>query len=462
MVTSIKSLMGASSAGLVRAGWLLVLMGSVSACSGSDSLDGDGGSSGEGGDDGGGAGTQLEDPGCEGPLGPPQDPASLPECCPEYGAAHCLDGIPAELQAAAATCDGGGYCVPDVFISTGGVYTPKACESIGGPGVCLSACIPAVADNIALLPQADCEPNERCIPCINPLDDLPTGACDLAFSCEPDGHDDDPPPPSSCDDPATCEYDLETTCAGEPANDPELFPPCPAEVCGGGGHCVPTAALPADQVDLLTNCDDNAKCVPDTLIKTNGNFIPPSCRSVNNAEGRCLSTCLPDVAAQVALLPTDTCLAEERCVPCYDPVSGDSTGACELSCDTGPVEPPVSFASCCAEEGGGTCLPVELVGADAARLDGEECAALGQPGTVCVPTVLYAAHAQGQLYNPEECETGFFAQFAGASPEGACLPLCIPEVGDTFGLSQSDCMDGFNCVPCIDQNGDNTGACQPQ
>lgn len=469
MVTAKTSLMGASSASFLRVGLVLALLGSVAACSGSDSLDDGEGGNGTGGDDGSGAGTQLEDPGCEGPLGPPRDPTTLPACCSGYAdeagnpIAHCVENIPSELEAAAATCDGGGFCVPDIFIETGGVYTPKACESIGGPGVCLSVCIPEVAANIALLPTAGCEPNEACIPCINPLTDETTHACEIAYSCDPEGHDDDPPPPSGCDDPATCIYDLDTTCAGEPANDPELFPTCPTEVCGGGAHCVPSAALPADQLDLLADCDGSSKCVPDILIKTNGNFIPPTCRSVNNAEGRCLSSCLPDVAAQSALLPVDTCLADERCVPCYDPVTGESTGACEQSCDTGPVEPPVSFVSCCAEEGGGTCLPIALVGEEsAARLDAEECAALGQAGTVCVPNVLYAAHAQGQLYNPDECETGFFAQFFGASAEGACLPLCIPEVSDQFGLSQSNCVDGFQCVPCTDQNGANTGACQPQ
>src|SRR5829696_7893821 len=34
------------------------------------------------------------DPECEGPLGEPQDPSTLPACCPDYGGAHCLLDVP--------------------------------------------------------------------------------------------------------------------------------------------------------------------------------------------------------------------------------------------------------------------------------------------------------------------------------------------------------------------------------
>ncbi len=425
------------------------------------------GSGGGGGTPGSGttSGAELEDPGCEGPLGAPIDPSSLPTCCPDYGEAHCIGSIPAELESAAAPCEGGGYCVPDVFLETGGVYTPPACTSLAGePGVCLSACIPAVAENANLLPVDICAEHERCAPCINPIDGTNTGACSIGFSCEPDGEGGGPPSTPPCDDPATCEYDLDTTCAGQPAADPEAFPACPTNVCAGGAHCVPTAAIPADQAALLADCDASAKCVPDALIETGGLFTPPTCTSVAGAEGRCTSVCLPDVAAQAELLPQDVCAASERCVPCYDPFDGTETGACRLSCDGGPTEPPKTFAKCCAEKGGGTCLPVALVGeASAAQLDDEECVKdLGEEGSVCVPDAIYAAHAQGQLYQPEPCETGFFVQLAGASEEGGCLPECIPEVDDAPFVGQEDCAEGFACVPCVDQNGEVTGACSPQ
>lgn len=439
---------------------VLVACWTLLACESTDSSAG-------GGDQGGGDGaepeTTLPDPGCEGPLGAPVDPETLPACCPEHGRAHCVADVPDELESTAAACDGGGFCVPDVFIETGGVFTPQACDSLGGPGVCLSLCIPLVAENAPLLPQDVCASDEKCVPCISPLDGLETGACAIGFSCDA-GTPDGPPSAPPCDDPATCAYDLDTTCAGQPAADPALFPACPASLCGGGGHCVPSTLVPADQAELLADCDASSKCVPDALIETGGLFTPPSCDSVGGFEGRCLSTCLPDVAAQIDLLPSEGCAASERCVPCFDPISGDDTGACTLSCDAGPVEPAQTFPKCCAEKGGGTCIPAATVGAEsAAQLDAEECEEdLGQPGSVCVPDAIYAAHSSGELYQPSPCETGFLTQLAGASEEGACLPECIPEVDGTFGLSQTDCEDGFKCVPCIDQNGDDTGACQPQ
>jgi hypothetical protein len=445
----------------------LVSVGLVACVDGADGIGGIGGigDDGDGDDDGGGAGV-VEDPGCVGPLGAPQDPSTLTECCPDVGGAHCVSDIPAELQAVAAECDGGGYCVPDPFISTGGVFTPLSCASIGGAGVCLSLCIPAVAEQAPLLPQDVCGATEKCVPCISPLDDLPTGACEIAFSCPGTGEGGAPghDPGPACDDPATCEYDLETTCMGQPVADPAAFAACPSAVCGSGGHCVPASLLPADQVDLLADCDATAKCVPDALIETGGLFTPPTCASVGGAEGRCLSACLPDVAGQAALLPTDICQTDERCVPCFDPFDGTDTGACTLSCDAGPTQPPKTFAKCCEDKGGGTCLPIRLVGAEAAeQLDAEECQEdLEQAGSVCVPDALYQAHSQGELFNPMPCETGFFAQLGGASEEGACLPDCIPEVGNTFGVAQTDCEDGWGCVPCTDQNGEDTGACQPQ
>ncbi len=444
------------------AGWLTV---SVLACT-DEAGTGGGGGSGTESTTAAGSGKPLADPGCEGPLGRPIDPSTLPACCPDYGAAHCLDSIPPELESAAAPCDGGGYCVPDVFLETGGVYTPPACTSLAGAaGVCLSACIPDVAANANLLPMDVCAEHERCVPCISPLDQTETGACKIGFSCGGQGTGGGPPTVPPCDDPATCEYDLDTTCEGQPAADPELFAACPADVCQSGGHCVPAGAIPAEQAGLLADCDASSKCVPDVLIETAGLFTPPSCTSVAEAEGRCLSVCLPDVAAQSDLLPVDVCGAEERCVPCYDPFDGTETGACGLSeCDAGPTQPPKTFAKCCAEKGGGTCLPVSLVGQEAAeQLDTEECQEdLLQAGSVCVPDALYEAHAQGLLYQGAPCETGFLVQLFGASEEGACLPQCIPEVDDALFVGQEDCQDGFNCVPCTDQSGESTGACDPQ
>ena len=124
--------------------------------------------------------------GCEGPLGKPVDPKTLTACCPDHpGKAHCVSTskVPASLQASVGKCDGENSCVPDTFISTGGVFTPKKCTAFGAEGRCMSPCIPAVADKAALLKQDVCDEDELCVPCINPLDKSDTGVCSIVGKC---------------------------------------------------------------------------------------------------------------------------------------------------------------------------------------------------------------------------------------------------------------------------------------
>src|ERR1041384_2778737 len=67
---------------------------------------------------------------CEGPLGKPVPKSqltSMTACCQaEAGQAHCLgsDKVPSQLQPFVATCDAGGYCIPDSFLETGASEPP--------------------------------------------------------------------------------------------------------------------------------------------------------------------------------------------------------------------------------------------------------------------------------------------------------------------------------------------------
>mgnify|MGYP007073289275 FL=1 len=198
------------------------------------------------------------------------------------------------------------------------------------------------------------------------------------------------------------------------------------------------------------------------FVETGGRFSAKSCGSVAGFEGRCLSTCLPAVAAKADLLPQADCAGGELCVPCYDPFDGTDTGACAVPCDAGPAQPKQVLPSCCQDKGGGTCVPSSMVSADQQdQLDAEECAAAGMAGAVCVPSQILNAHLVGVPFNPVECETGVLIQQLGLGAEGGCLPECIPIV-DSLPVGQSNCAAGFKCVPCIDLNGDGTGACSPQ
>jgi len=230
---------------------------------------------------------------------------------------------------------------------------------------------------------------------------------------------------------------------GEPVIDPNLFPAC--TLCEEA-HCVPSALLPAGQTDLFADCNATSKCVPDFIIASGGDFLLPSCRSLSNAEGRCLSTCLPDVAAQADWLPQDSCEAEERCVPCFDPLSGEETGVCSLSCDTGPAELPVVLSACC--DGIGLCTPSNLVPSQQQSLFGQDSCT--DASMLCVPTDL-----TDPTFIPDSCRST-------ADAEGRCLPSCLPGVGAMAGvIPQDTCADAHLCVPCYDPlSAVSTGVCE--
>ncbi len=114
----------------------------------------------------------------------PPDSTSLPACCADQmGKAKCAptSQLPpgAEAGFEQKECTAGNLCVPTALLLSGG-KTPKACKSLGGmAGVCMSVCVPMVGMNKAILPPDICEADERCAPCINPLTQKSSGACEI-------------------------------------------------------------------------------------------------------------------------------------------------------------------------------------------------------------------------------------------------------------------------------------------
>jgi hypothetical protein len=228
-----------------------------------------------------------------------------------------------------------------------------------------------------------------------------------------------------------------------PACDPTKFPGCT------NAKCVAAAAVPAASRGLLADCTTGAsgaeKCVPTYFIERNAKFIAATCRSVNDSEGRCLSQCIPQIAAQASLLQKATCAAGDLCAPCYDPRTGKDTGACTQGCDTGPKEAAKPFTKCCS--GNGSCVPTNLVPtASAALLDRNTCAGTG---VLCAPDKL-----SDPLYKAATCTS-----LAGA--EGRCVADCVPSVAaQASRLPKASCDTGELCAPCYDPlTGLATGAC---
>ncbi len=327
---------------------------------------------------------------------------------------------------------------------TGGQCSP--CQFLGQDAMCLPDTIPQVAAALADPTQGPAlragasacgKANEVCVPCVDPTTGQNTGACQLgATSCTGQS--------------VSCET------AGADILNPTDYAPCAADA-----HCLPAnlvASAGSALQEQLATCpnDANSYCVPDHFIRTGGAYTPPTCTSVAGAEGRCLSTVLPAISERGALLPQATCAATERCAPCYDPLTGEDSGACRTTCDTGPTSAAVVLTAC--EDNGGRCIPTTSISAaQQGVLDPRDCQDTVGAGYMCVPTIILANGPYTRCSG-----NGFFVDV----DNGVCLPTNILNIDGSGFLPSGNCDedvgDGYKCVPCI-RDGRPTGApgCTP-
>lgn len=225
--------------------------------------------------------------------------------------------------------------------------------------------------------------------------------------------------------------------------DPNKYQPCP--FCAGG-RCVPGAGLPSSVAAELADCSPTEKCVPDQIVQSLGSFTLEPCRAIPDAEGRCAPVCIPQVSQQKDFLRQGTCPANHLCAPCYDPRTGEDSGACNRGCNDHPVEPPVTFPTCCS--GDGLCVPLELVPvASRSQLSALDCQAQAGVQVLCAP----AEKVRNLAFKYPPC----------ANAAGACIPACLIQSNPNAGVLLRDvCAQDEKCVPCInplDQT--RTGAC---
>jgi hypothetical protein len=295
-------------------------------------------------------------------------------------------------------------CVPSAWLSS---EPPATCRAPGRlEGRCFPSCLPEVAERNEQLTQSNCREHELCLPCFDPLTGADTEACRT---------DDDPGPVEA----------------------PEPFAQC----CGELGRCLPRSVVPEEARASLERescvASYDALCTPEAWIEGSA---PNECRAAGDLEGRCLPRCLPDVSALGARAETSTCPDEHACLPCFDPVSGEETGACSGPGDRGPSEPAVAFDRCCpaGERTLGTCLPSSLVPeAQRASVPAELC----EEGFTCAPDAL--------VRTPDVGLAPCISRLLGIGPAqpGACVPECL--LGDsTVGLSRASCAEQERCVPC--------------
>ncbi|MEA2751373.1 MAG: hypothetical protein QOI41_5516 [Myxococcales bacterium] len=255
--------------------------------------------------------------------------------------------------------------------------------------------------------------------------------------------------------------------------DPSTLPAC-APACGGA-HCVPSDKVPEVSRPFFAACG-GGYCLPDKLI-ISGGAKPPSCKSLNGADGVCLGLCVPQVALNKDVLSQGSCASDERCTPCINPNDNKPTGACDIgtqlvpsgpcpgagagasasAMDAGPPAPlacpyvgppvvdPAPLPACGGPNSGAHCLPAHLAPADlVSKL--ATCS-----GGYCVPDKLIASAGR---FIPATCSS-----LLGA--EGRCTNAVLPLVNAQSGLPVATCDANERCAPCFSPiDGSDTGACK--
>jgi hypothetical protein len=224
---------------------------------------------------------------------------------------------------------------------------------------------------------------------------------------------------------------------------------CSSMTCTGA-HCLPMDQIPmGTDTTTLAKCPDGSFCTPDDYIATQGKFLVKTCTSLEGAEGRCISTCVPQVSKQIDQLPKDVCMDSERCAPCYNPIDGSDTHACNQGCDMIKNTTPVLFAKCGIAMSDttmtpkGLCVPKSLVPMDLQGIPQDTCAA----DHLCAPT----EKVKDLNYNFPMCMPGGLSALGlmknMAGQAGGCVPPYL--VGSMSTLLVADvCTGGDLCAPC--------------
>lgn len=311
-------------------------------------------------------------------------------------------------------------CVPTIWLSTP-VAAPEPCtiQAYGGEGRCLPNFLPQVVQQAAQLTQESCAAAQSCVPCFHPITGEATGAC---------------------------------TAPGDPgpSHSPVTFPGC----CGDIGRCVPSAFVPADLRPRLatqecTSHPDLLCVAPAAALTGSNGYRPQACHDDTlGAEGRCLPACLPQVAMQARQLRQGECPSSELCVPCFDPFTGDTTGACTQSGDA-PRERPFVFERCCGagDSAQGVCVPQALLPNPKPQLASGNCQ---DSRTVCVPLKIATNFNDVAQAGLDSCTS--------LSGRGACMNACFIDPLQSSLLTTSTCSTAEKCVPCS-LDGSPTGVC---
>lgn len=231
-----------------------------------------------------------------------------------------------------------------------------------------------------------------------------------------------------------------------------------AACCGSLGVCADPAKgdVPASMPRDLCSTQADLRCQPNQPMPTMSDAdagpvatsgfavcrvrFPGAPADFPDYEGRCLPSCFTQQSPIAARLSGAGCQTGETCSPCFSPLTGESTGTCDLYGDS-PAEPaPAGFSECA--DGLGYCVPSFAAGMNASQLMQLSC----KSGELCGP--------KNKVADPSAC---FEHCDAGAFGPGACVPMFLAAGLSSF-LSVSTCTNGEVCGPCTVFN-NRTGIC---
>jgi len=385
-----------------------------------------------------------------------EDITKLSACeCKAGGKAHCVakSKIPDGIEPVLSDCDNAaGMCIPDTLLEG---KLPTTCESIAGEGRCLSLCVKKVGEIGGALDRGKgdvCPADERCVPCVDPSTGQKTGICDLGKK----------PSPEQCAAGAGGGISGASMPDGQPVSCPFTGKPADVSgfpVCAPGGRCVKETQIdatltdPAKRAELkkrLNACETDGLCVPEEYIREYTQHKPTACSSFAGIEGRCFSTVFKDIQAQKEVLQRDACLELERCVPCFNPATGEATGACTtVSCDAPKTTTAPTLKDCCNKGGRthGKCLArTDVPSKFHPRLENHQC---DNATELCVPS---------ENLDPKTVPITCAAGLSGS--RGVCVSDCIQfSFLEAIVLGRGVCPSQHTCVPCVDpKTGQPTGA----
>lgn len=236
----------------------------------------------------------------------PGDPNRFPSCGTPGSnntGGRCLENslVPADIATRLGSCaaEGGkpGLCIPEIYVTEKGKHLPTTCSSFAGiEGRCFSNVFKDVDQQKEILQQDACAADEKCLPCFNPANGQPTGACKTV----------------ECDAPKATAIALAACCNKNGQT---------------RGKCVPKDDIPSAYQERLDNWECNKKtelCVPDDNIDINQKPVPCD---ADGDPGVCVSDCVDIGFFEGLLIDRGSCRADQQCIPCSHPITGKPTGA---------------------------------------------------------------------------------------------------------------------------------------